>query len=327
MPVLTKAPLRVLCDGMKGENYWTHGCMAYMAACLGLPEAYHYQFFNCYSGDSVTLLFSKDPAREVRCLSHELTEEGLERDFRALGYSYTYVSGITEETRAGYLERIRESLARGLPVMARGGDSDAMRIEFNCIVGWEEDALLYLFCDKDKAEKVAEAAFTELVFAGEKIAEPLSAADGYREAVYRVPRLLTRPSTERFSFGVQAFYDWAEQLENGSLSQWESPAGNVWAVHGTYLCMLGSNGYGYGLYDQAMAYHADMDWLQDIQPLYAELQDIFEILAYRDGGLCGGFDMKPEDVRRPEKMRPVCEKIRRAAELTQEVADKIACHI
>ena len=56
MPVLTKAPLRVLCDGMKGENYWTHGCMAYMAACLGLPEAYHYQFFNCYSGDSVTLL-------------------------------------------------------------------------------------------------------------------------------------------------------------------------------------------------------------------------------------------------------------------------------
>ena len=91
--------------------------------------------------------------------------------------------------------------------------------------------------------------------------------------------------------------------------------------------MLGSNGYGYGLYDQAMAYHADMDWLQDIQPLYAELQDIFEILAYQDGGLCGGFDMKPEDVRRPEKMRPVCEKIRRAAELTQEVADKIACHI
>ena len=181
MPVLTKAPLRVLCDGMKGENYWTHGCMAYMAACLGLPEAYHYQFFNCYSGDSVTLLFSKDPAREVRCLSHELTEEGLERDFRALGYSYTYVSGITEETRAGYLERIRESLDRGLPVMARGGDSDAMRIEFNCIVGWEEDALLYLFCDKDKAEKVAGAAFTELVFAGEKIAEPLSAADGYRD--------------------------------------------------------------------------------------------------------------------------------------------------
>lgn len=113
MPVLTKAPLRVLCDGMKGENYWTHGCMAYMAACLGLPEAYHYQFFNCYSGDSVTLLFSKDPAREVRCLSHELTEEGLERDFRALGYSYTYISGITEETRAGYLERIRESLDRG----------------------------------------------------------------------------------------------------------------------------------------------------------------------------------------------------------------------
>lgn len=48
MSVKTNAPLRVLCDGMKGENYWLHGCMAYLAACLGLPDKYNYQFFNCY---------------------------------------------------------------------------------------------------------------------------------------------------------------------------------------------------------------------------------------------------------------------------------------
>ena len=87
MTGMTKAPLRVLCDGMKGENYWLHGCMAYLAACLGLHEKYNYQFFNCYSGDSVTQIFSKDPYREVWSYSHECTAEALERCFHAIGYS------------------------------------------------------------------------------------------------------------------------------------------------------------------------------------------------------------------------------------------------
>ena len=66
-----------------------------------------------------------------------------------------------------------------------------------------------------------------------------------------------------------------------------------------------------------------MTWLGEVKKLYDELSEIFHTLAYRDGGLCGGFDMAMEDARNPEKMQPVCERIRRAAEVTECIADII----
>ncbi len=322
MTIKTKAPLRILCDGMKGENYWLNGCMAYLAACLRLHEKYNYQFFNCYSGDSVTQVFSKDPTKDVWSYSHECTDEALKRCFHAIGYGYTYVSSIREPEEC--LPMIRESLERGLPVFARGGGStDGQKIEFNCIVGYDDDALYYLFCDEDQATKVTEYDFRELVFVGKKTAEPIPLGEGYLEALHRVPALLNRPATDEFSFGIQAFSDWAEQLANGSLSHVPAEKLTVWGIHGTYLCMLGSNGSGFGLYDKVFGFYPDMTWLGEVKKHYDELSEIFHTLAYRNSGLCGGFDMTLEDARNPDKMRPVCEQIRRAAEVTGQVAEII----
>ncbi len=319
--IKTKAPLRILCDGMKGENYWTHGCMTYIAACLGLPKEYNYQFFNCYAGDSVTQVFSKDPKKDVWHLSQSLTGEGLARSFRAMGYSYTYITGLREKDMGAWLPKIRESLDRGLPVMARNGQREPW-IEFNCIVGYEDDALLVLFCDHDTAEPVTEYNFTDLVFIGEKIAEPVPVGEAYREAVLRIPELLTMPETDELSFGVQAFTDWAKQLSDGSLADYDNEWHNVWSVHGTYLCMLGSNDYGYGILDKAQEYNPDMGWLDAVKPLYAELQEIFKILACYDGGI----DMKPEDVRNLSEMEPVCKRILDAADITKQIAEMIQKH-
>ncbi|MBQ7983077.1 MAG: hypothetical protein IJ302_05885, partial [Clostridia bacterium] len=90
------------------------------------------------------------------------------------------------------------------------------------------------------------------------------------------------------------------------------------------LCMLGSNGGGFGLSDKVLQYYPEMTWLQDVKKQYDVLSDIFQTLAYKDGGVCGGFDMKPEDVQDPEKMKPVCVLIRQAAEIHREIADRIA---
>ncbi len=322
MSIKTKAPIRILCDGMKGENYWLHGCMTYLAVCLELSAEYNYQFFTCYSGDSVTQVFSKDPGRDVWSYSHECTAETLKRCFHAIGYGYTYISSIKDPHEL--LPMICETLDRGLPVFARGGGtSDGQNIEFNCIVGYDEDALYYLFCDEDHETKVTVYDFRELVIVGEKTAEPIPVGEAYREAVLRITELLTLPETDEFSFGIQAFTDWAEQLSDGSLAGYDNPWHNVWSVHGTYLSMLGSNGGGFGLFDKAMAYCPEMTWLEDVKKQYDELSDIFQTLAYRDGGVCGGFDMKPEDVRNPEKMKPVCALIRRAADITETIAEMI----
>ncbi len=113
---------------------------------------------------------------------------------------------------------------------------------------------------------------------------------------------------------------------DGSLADYVNRWHNVCPVHGTYLCMFGSNGRGFGIVEKARQYNPDMDWLDEVESLYDELAEIFEILAYRHGGICGGFDMKPEDVRSPEKMKPVCEKIMEAAGLTEKIADTIRKH-
>ncbi len=319
MSVFTKAPFRVLCDGMKGENYWTHGCMAYAAACLGLPAQYDYQFFNCYAGDSVTLIFSKDPRQDVWYFTRAHTEEGLQRCFHAMGYDHIYIKDITDANRADFYPKIRDSLDRGLPVLARGGSTDALAIEWNCIVGYDADTLWYLICDRETAEPVPQAAFKELVFICDRISKPVSVAEGYREAVMRVPELLTRPANDRYSYGIQAFYDWAKQLTDGSLAQVPEEDLSIWNVHGTYLCMLGSNGGGYGLFEQVLEYFPEFSFIKRILPCYARLSEIFETLAYRDGGVCGGFDMTKADVRRPEVCAHAAALITEAAKISEDI--------
>ncbi len=221
MTVTTKAPFRVLCDGMKGENYWTHGCAAYIASCLGLPEEYNYQFFNCYTGDSVQQLFSKNPYKDVWHMSNSLPDEGLTRIFRAMGRSYTRLTGVSSKNINEWMPKIRESIDNNLPVMARNGVEDPW-IEYNCIVGCCDGGVLVLFCDQDSPVTIDEYEFTELVFVGERISDPIPVGEAYREAVMRIPELLYKPETDELSFGIQAFVDWARQLTDGSLVNYDN---------------------------------------------------------------------------------------------------------
>ncbi len=90
--------------------------------------------------------------------------------------------------------------------------------------------------------------------------------------------------------------------------------------------MLGSNGRGFGILEKARQYNPDMNWLDEVESFYEELAEIFETLAYRNGGICGGFDMKPEDVRSPAKMKSAAEKIMEAAELTKKISETVKKH-
>ena len=323
---------RVLCDGMKGQNYWLHGCMEYVASCLGLDRRYDYWFFSAVAGDSVTQLYSRDISAPVWYLSHELAGDvQLGKIFNAIGRKYTRYTGITDETRGQFLSQIKTSLDHGIPVIARGGSSGniSMDIEYNCIVGYDTEALFYLICSEKSPQSVAPQ-FTELIFVGEPCADLPAIEQVYRDAVMRVPEWLTMPSTDSLSFGIQAFYDWADSFENGSLSGLPEDQPDIWNVHGTYLCMLGTNGGGGGLFERALHDHPEMRFIEKIIPLYTELSEIFHILAYRDsrgnndyanGGMLGGFHIARASVKDPILMKPVCEKIREAARISEKIVD------
>ncbi len=162
MTVTTKAPFRVLCDGMKGENYWIHGCAAYIASCLGLPEEYNCQFFNCYSGDSVEQIFSKDPQKTVWYMSSSLPDESLRRIFGAMGRSYIRMTDINDENIDVWMPKIRKSIDKGLPVMARNGVKEPW-IEYNCIIGYDDGGLFVLFCDQDSPVQIEKSEFEEMM--------------------------------------------------------------------------------------------------------------------------------------------------------------------
>lgn len=169
---------------------------------------------------------------------------------------------------------------------------------------------MYLVCEKD-SPVVYPNQFTELIFVGERKERP-PLNEVYRKTVLDIPSYLTRPSTEEYSFGKQAFIDWAESFQNGTFDTIPANEINVWNVHGTYLCMAGTNGCAEHFLKNALERNPEMTFIHDLLPLYEKHQTVFHDLAYRDasgkinyqnGGMQGGFNIKPETIKNRELMK------------------------
>ncbi|RAP74227.1 hypothetical protein [Paenibacillus montanisoli] len=167
--------------------------------------------------------------------------------------------------------------------------------------------------------------FHELIFVGDTKERP-TLADAYRQAVMNIPSLITMPATAEYSFGRQAFLDWADSFQNGTFDHVSSL--NVWNVHGTYLCIAGTNGCSRGFLNRALELNPDMIFIHELESLYEEQGDVFEELAYRgqngnndyeNGGMQNGFKIKPEVITNKELMKPISDKILESVTYCDEI--------
>jgi len=96
---------------------------------------------------------------------------------------------------------------------------------------------------------------------------------------------------------------------------------NSWNVHGTYLCMMGTNGCVINFIKKALEMNPEMTFINELIPLYEKQQAMFHDLAYEKGGLHDGFDIKPEIIKNKALMKPISDKIIDAANICNDILD------
>lgn len=313
---------RRLCSGGMGQNYWFNGCMDFLMECLGEDRAYDYWFFSGVTGDSFTQIYSKDPRISTLCLTDRLLADGIGRAFDACGYTYDWITGICAGNRLDYFHRICQNIDQGLPVIVKAkitGNFDS----YGVICGYDGDCLYYLF-GEDATPQIYPERYFELLFIGERKHRP-SLPQAYRQAVLSIPRWITREETTDFSFGRQAFADWAASLQDGRFRIfpdddpiWYTHSGSFscWSMHGNYLCMLGTNGCAEDFLQRALHWNPDMTWLEGLLPLFRKHNGVgFHALI----GLENGFYLYPRILKDMGRMKPVCEKIRETGAVLDEI--------
>lgn len=315
----------------KGQNYLFNGCMAYLMECLHENKEYDYYFFSGVTGDSFTQVYRTDYRRYTGCLSADAFDYELaKKAFDACGYNFTYVdSEQIKQDKEKYWKKIIECINNGLPVITDGGKES-----FSIICGYDSDSNSVFILDGDNPSPYQESdIFSKsncLLFVGEKKQTP-SLAEVYRQTVMNIPAFITRPSANGLSFGKQAFEDWADSFLDGRYANIDMSVKDLaWKIHGTYLCMAGTNGASRGFLRKAQELNPDMTFIDIIEPIYAKQGTVFEELAYGDGkggidyqsgGMESGFNISPEKFKNIEIMHPISEKICESAKYCDDILE------
>ena len=293
----------------KGQNYWLNGCMAFLMECIGERNEYDYWFFSGITGDSFLQVYSKRPDHMALCYSHIMTDSAVKKAFSACGYGYDYYNHVPADLRSELNQRIREYIDRNVPVIACLDDTFH---SFAMICGYDETDF-YFLTGEEATPKVYR--YEQLIFIKDKKETP-SLSDAYKNVVMSIPSLLNTPETEQYSFGKKAFIDWADSFQNNLLKQYapddkiwythENPHFTCWNMHGTYLCMLGTNYCATDFLKKALELNPELTFIERLIPFYQmQCGKGFADLM----GMEGGFQIKPEVIQDKEKMKPISDKI------------------
>lgn len=317
--LISQIPVRQLIHNMQGQNYWLNGCMEFLMECLGEDKAYDYWFFSGITGDSFMQMYSKNPKNMVLCYSHNMTDAALKKAFDACGYNYDYYKDVNNDNREAFDQRIRQYIDQNTPVIARVNDAFH---SFAIICGYDKNDFYYILGEEKEPMPYR---YHELIFVTDKKPKPLL-ADVYRKAVMDIPTLITMAETEDYSFGKKAFIDWAESFQNGTFDKisiedkvWYTHAVSsfsCWNTHGTYLCILGTNGCTEGFLQDALTQNPDMTFINKLIPLYiAQNRNGFDTLIQLENG----FSLKPEVIKNKDRMRPISNKIMELSKYCDEI--------
>ena len=322
-----------------GENYWFNGCAAYVLECLGETD-YDYWFFAGISGDIFTQFYPHSHSYSGDALSSIRIYEGdtafVEGLFTKCGYASTYVLGRDlAKNKEMYRQTLISYIDKGVPVIAWG---DAPVAICGVFVGYEEHGktLLYITGNKNEPERVSfENAIgysTDSggngerggwVFVGEKTHSP-NLANLYREAIQALPSLLTH-KTDTFSYGADAFREWANAIESGWFENIKPEDFDGWGMYTNFICVLATNGSCcHNFLKRAQELNPDMTYLDDISKLYKKTADMWNNQNSEDlEALGGGFNVTLEALQDTAKRSMIAAKLKELAGVTDEIVRKI----
>jgi hypothetical protein len=161
------------------------------------------------------------------------------------------------------------------------------------------------------------------IFVGEK-KENRSLAEIYREAICKIPRLLS-VKTEAYCFGPEAFRAWARDIENGKFDGMANEEFRAWEHYTNYVCVLATNGSCcHEFLKRARELNPDFSFLDEISTLYRRTAEIWGGDNNRNDAnsleiLGGGFNVTLEALQDKEKRAKIAAKIREAADCADSV--------
>ena len=280
---------------------------------LGESKDYDYWFFSGISGDCFTQVYGQDLTKWYQCLSHACFNEHLiKRVFDACGYDYTFVSPESfSANREKYLQKVVNHIDRGLPVIVKWfsfpfHDKLYPVEEISCVVGYENggQVLLYLPDTSTTPRPFPLNIPYTLVFSEEK-KKALALPEVYRQAIANIPLLNLASPQDGVSFGVHAFLDWADALENGKFDDIPVEDLDNWPHYGAYLCIIAINVSCPHFLNRAKELCPDVKELQAIKAV----MDKMRVHMSEFCGIEGGIGMEEYKLKDRELMRPVHELI------------------
>lgn len=330
--------LRQIVHPEYGQNYWFNGCAAYLMECLGEAD-YDYSFFSGLTGDSFTQIYSKDHFRGNGSLDYRLSEPGnhglVEGIFGLCAYSSAFAPlEQIRSDREGYVDRLMESIDKGLPVILNDyGRNPHRRVSWGVLVGYADygKTLFYMGGDAKTPDSISVEDLLPReegdeggrcrgwLFIGQK-QQPKPLADVYRDRLFALPALLLHENAN-YCFGPAAFRAWASDIENGMFEQVNAEDFDYWGMYTVYVCCLATNSGGCrDFLERALALNPDMDCIRNVMALYAKTGDYWNHDKGTDlEALGGGFNVTLEALQDGTRRQKIAEKLRAFADCMDEV--------
>ena len=303
----------------KTESYMFDGCMRSVLESLR-ETGYDFDFFAALTGDYFSQMF--DPTRAVDSLTHDyFTPKTAEHAFSACGYACSVLeeAALTAAPDAA-LARIQDSLAREVPVIARGiGPTEA----FSLIGGLEDDGtlLVNIWDEQDAPDGYTRVSGLSgcgaLIFAGEKAGEP-AFSEVFNTVIESIPKHITRAPRGACRFAGPAYRAWADALlDDGNFAGTDEEIEDARAVlHDAPLIQLTTNAAGVRrVFGRINREHPELGAVRMLAPVYADVMSATaELLRAQDA-----FFVPPERLRERALREAIAAQLNRIAALMDDV--------
>jgi hypothetical protein len=299
----------------KGQNYWFNGCIQYLMECLGESGEYDYSFFSGVTGDSFLQIFSKNISNLVLCYTDKFLQKVISTAFDACGYNVEYFCEFDCKNYSLHDGKIKKYIDNNVPVIVKikRGISN-----YGIIYGYDKNNY-YCIYGENTEEIISPDECCCLIFIKDKKIKP-SLAQMYKQSVQKIPMWIQMPSSLEYSFGKQAFIDWADSFQNNAFDNicendnvwFTHPAENFscWNMHGTYLCMLGTNNCALGFLEKALDLNPELQFIKELMPIYEKINTKgFNTIVNMQGGFC----IKPKVIKNKALMKPISDALAKLA--------------
>lgn len=309
-----------------GENYWFNGCAAYIMESLGEPEM-DYWFFSGLTGDSLTQVYSPGEYRGEAASSCRVSgsdQSYFEEVFGRCGYASTFIGNAQlSNNPAMYQQTLMAYIDKGVPVLAYNWEGPPWGV----YVGYEDYGKTLLLVTGDSAEPQTVPLGKALedrgwIFVGAKTRQ-IHLKQFYRDVVAGIPELFS-VKNKAYLFGPNAFYAWADAIEQGKFERVKPEDFDSWGAHVSNVCNMATNGSCPVFLERALKMNPDLAFLTEVIGLYRQTGRLWNDDNGHDlEALGGGFNVTLEALQDRERRAAIAAKIREAGACMERAAGLI----